>query len=327
MARQRFGDAVVRGVLAALLVVAPGLLAGQSSFVVDGRVVTPSGIGIHNAIVRLDGHAPRLSTEAGYFRFDVVAAGPQTLRVEAFGHTPATLRIDVQGDATLFLVLEIAPFRLDSLVVAPSPLEMNGRVRDLERDISLAGAEVIDGNSGGATTNGAGRFSLDAWEGHPLYVGIRAFGYLPLDTVVVPDPDHDSFTFPMRTDSLVERMIDVEMKRLDDRAGGRMSITRPPMNRADLLRYRGASLMDLLKARHRTRGLQCVVLDERSLTPEMGRAVLDMTMAHEVERIEFLFGKAMLRVYTRDFVRRMLGGGFELRRPVFVEMADPPLCR
>ncbi|MEQ9398829.1 MAG: carboxypeptidase-like regulatory domain-containing protein [Longimicrobiales bacterium] len=318
---------MLRGIAAGCVLVAPLPLAGQSGSVVDGRIVARDGAGIENAIVRLEGHAPRLSTETGYFRFDDVAHGVRRLRVEAFGHMPATLDVDVQGPATLSLVLESAPFRLDSLVVAPRPVEITGRVRDPERDISLGGAEVIGGTSGGTTTNGAGRFDLDGWEGHPLYVGVRAFGYLPLDTVVVPEREERSFLFPMRADPLVERMIEVEMERLDERAGGRMSITRPPMNRDDLLRYRGASLADLLRARHRTRGLKCVVLDERPLTPEMARAVLHMTMAHEVERIEFLFGKAMLRVYTRDFVRSMLGGGLELGRPVFVSMADPPLCR
>jgi hypothetical protein len=47
----------------------------------------------------------------------------------------------------------------------------------------------------------------------------------------------------------------------------------------------------------------------------------------EVHRVESLFDGAMVRVYTRDFMRRMLSGAVELRRPVYVAMARPPLCR
>jgi hypothetical protein len=46
-----------------------------------------------------------------------------------------------------------------------------------------------------------------------------------------------------------------------------------------------------------------------------------------VERMEFLFGGAMLRIHTREFIRTMLGAGIDLRPPVFVDMASPPFCR
>lgn len=72
--------------------------------------------------------------------------------------------------------------------------------------------------------------------------------------------------------------------------------------------------------------LGCVILDERSLTPAAADGVIRTMLAEDVERIEFLFRPRMLRIYTREFMRTMLGGGIELAVPTYVDMARPPFC-
>lgn len=227
--------------------------AAQTTAVLEGRVVGFEGAPITNAIVSLDGYSPRLTADGGLFRFEGVPLGRRTIRVEAFGYSSLESVVQVGRDLSLTLVLEMAPFQLDSLVVSPRSRSVNGRVRDTILDVSLPEAEVLTSEGDSTRTNRAGRFSVDGWEDVPLYVGIRAFGYLPLDTVVVPMED-TSYSFYLATDPILMRMIEIEMKRLDDRAGGLMSITRRPMNRVDLLRFRGASLLELLREKYRMRG-------------------------------------------------------------------------
>ena len=101
-----------------------------------------------------------------------------------------------------------------------------------------------------------------------------------------------------------------------------------PMNRESLLRWRGYTLEELIRIKYPMRGsgIRCVVVDEHVLSPGMAEGVLLTTLAFEVERIEFLFRGRMLRVYTREFMRTMVGSGLELRRATYVDLVSPPLC-
>lgn len=127
----------------------------------------------------------------------------------------------------------------------------------------------------------------------------------------------------------VERMIEAEIRRIEQRAGGRLAITMRPLNRDDLLRRRGYSLIQLLRNEYPLRAgrVRCIVLDEKVLTPAMADGMVRTMLAEDVERIEFLFRGHMLRIYTREFMRTMLGGGVELGMPIYVDMARPPFCR
>jgi hypothetical protein len=43
--------------------------------------------------------------------------------------------------------------------------------------------------------------------------------------------------------------------------------------------------------------------------------------------VEFLFGGAVLRIYTRDFMKRMIAGQVELREATYVEVPNgDPFC-
>lgn len=301
--------------------------SAQETVVVDGRVTSAGGPAIAGARVELQGY-PSIPTRVdGRFRFEGVVPGRHTLRVEAFGYATVSRAINVDGDLTIAVELDVAPFELDSIGVSAERIDMEGVVRDAQRGIPLRDAQVRTNQGHEVWTDNGGGFDVEVWEEAPILVQLRAFGYFGVDTVVVPDPDLPT-VFRLTADSLVERLIATEVRRIEERAGGRLAVTMRPLDRDDLLRWDNATLSDVLRAEYpiRMRRVRCVVVDEVSLLEGMAEGVLLTTLAREVERMEFLFDGAMLRVYTRDFMRTMLGSGIELRRAKYVDWADPPLC-
>lgn len=302
----------------------------QETAVVQGRIVeSGSSVGIENAGVVLEGHGSSLSRAGGLFRIEAVPVGPQVLTVRALGYATLSLELLVRGDTTVTVSLDVQPLALDSLTVELTSIEIRGRVRDPELDIPLAGAEVLTDQADPEWTNFGGRFDLDVWEGIPLTLSVRAFGYHPLDTAVVPVEDAEYRLHPI-PDPLVGRMIEVEIARLQKRSAGRRSVLMPPLSRDDLLRWSNASLSQVLKSNYsiHLRRVRCVLVDEEQLSSTMIGPTLRTIFASEVERVEFLFRGAMLRVYTRDFIRRMLGGGIPLRIPSYAYFPpSEPLCR
>lgn len=313
------------GVSGVLVIATPS--ASQTTVVVEGRVVDPSGAGIANATVALDGIGFRLTDEDGAFRFGAVPPRSYTARVEGLGYESLAMVIEADRDLVLDIALSVAPLLLDSIVVESRTVEIEGRVWDPVRDAPVASAAIVSNQADPTRTSWGGRFKIKVGDGVPVRVIIRAFRYMPLDTVFVPRGDH-TYHFDLEADPLIARMIDIEIARLDERAGGRRAVAMNPLNREDLERWRGATLLDVLKARFpsRWRRVRCVILNERDVGRPMLRPTLQITLADEVERMEFLFGGAMLRVYTKEFMRKMIGGGLELRRPVYSDMARPPLC-
>jgi hypothetical protein len=316
-------------VLLPVLSIMPAPGRAQSHFMVEGRVIEPTGRGIENALVELEGSRQVLSSAGGFFRIQGVARGEWTLHVEAFGYVGISRDLVVDGDTTLTVALDIAPFALDSLVVSPKRIDVEGRVRGFEgeRELRLANADVVTTQGQTTRTNGRGGFKLTGWQGTPLQVEVRAFGYMPLDTILVPE-ERQKYDFLLEPDLVVKRMIAAAVRRLETRAHPLLAVTMRPLNREDLLRNRALSLDQLLHYRYGSRlHVACVVLDERALSPEMADGVLTTMFAEEVERIELLFRGRMLRIYTRAFMRTLLGGGRELADPVYVSMAHPPFCR
>jgi len=307
-------------------VLLPAGAAGQIGVPVEGLVVLEGGAGVEGALVELDGLPPTVTDPLGGFRFEDVPTGLRRIRVTAFGYVSRTDTVDIRPDRPLRVVLDAAPFRLDSLIVSARRTELQGRVRDPDRELDVVGAEIWTGFGETTEAGGGGRFEVEAWEGVPIRVLVRAFRYLPLDTLVTPGAGR--VTLRVTEDPLVARMLAVEVERLDDRAGGRRAIGMRPLGREELDRWSGAPLDEVLRFEfpRRSRRLRCVVLDERALTPMAAEGVLLTLPAREVERMEFLFDGAMLRIYTATFMSRMLGGGIELRQPVYVDQANPPFC-
>lgn len=315
----------VLGVACALASVRAG--SAQTTRVVEGRVVNPDGVGIPNATVALEGIGFRLTDDDGDFRFGAVSPRAYTLHVEGLGYQAVSLNLVVEDDVTTTVTLQVSPLLLDSLVVDSRSIDIEVRVWDPVKDLPVQSAEVVSDQADPTRTSWGGRFKIRVADGVPVRIQVRAFRYLPLDTLVVPE-EGTEYRFELVTDPVVARMLEMEIVRLDDRMGGRRAVGMGPFNRDDLARWSGASLFDLLRARFPNRGrrLQCIVLDERDVGAPMVVPTLKTTFADQVDRIEFLFRGAMLRVYTKDFMRKMIGGGIELRRPTYVDIVKPVYC-
>lgn len=301
--------------------------AAQTTRVLEGQVLDAGGEAIAGATVALQGIGFRLTDDSGRFRFGAVPRRAYLLRVGSLGYEDFEVSVVIDDDdVSITVQLEISPLQLDSLVVETRTVDLDGRVWDPLEDLPVQRAEVLSDRADPTRTSWGGRFSIRAGENTPVRIQIRAFRYLPLDTLVVARRD-ERHEFEMRPDSLVLRMLEAEAARLAERMGGLRAVLMPALDRADLARWRGASLRELIKFRFPGRpGPKCIVLDEQDVGEFMFDPTLDTVLADDVERVEFLFRGNMMRVYTTRFMRGMIGGGVPLRRPAYSDMADPPLC-
>jgi hypothetical protein len=302
----------------------------QSQATVRGQIVEAgTGTGIPNAVVALDGYGAKLTSDDGAFVFHRVGIGTHALRVEAFGYATRSIHVAVSQDTTIVIALDIAPLELEELVVESVRIDVVGSVRDPARDLPVADAEVSTNQVLSVRTSGTGRFKLDGVREHALLgIRIRSLGYLPFDTVLVP-AEGEHLRFEVFRDPIAERMIDTQIDRLQERAGGRLAPLMMPMGREEILWLEGGTIAEVLEVeynRSRARRFHCVLIDEEVVPYEIQYEVLQAMPAANVERIEVLFDGAMLRIYTRDFIRDMMAGTVELRRPAYVAFTRPPFC-
>jgi len=128
-------------------------------------------------------------------------------------------------------------------------------------------AEVLSDQRPGTLTDAHRRFKLeDVLEEVPLHVMVRAFGYLRVDTIILPDKD-ESYVFEPKPDPCVEEMIAEQIGLIEERTAGLLAGGRQPMNRESLLRYAGThTLGDAIDFEYfrGVRGIACVFLDEKA---------------------------------------------------------------
>jgi len=302
---------------------------------VEGRVFGAASLEeLVNARVELSGHGVSLSMTQGMFRFEGVAPGSYTLRVDAFGYNDFTTSVQVHGNVFLPIPLDPRPFELDSLTVEARTVGIDGRVRDAQRGVWVMDAQVTSDQGQREYTRSSGRFDLDGvQENVPLRVRIGAFGYLPLDTVIVPTEDSDH-QFNLLPDPLMESMIGFQTERLEERVQDIVYAYGPVMNRDEISGFDSSRLLHLvMEAKYPSHVLQrvgCMLLDERELRQRWERTALLETPVGTLERFELLeipgLGRQfMLRVYTRSFMQRMVATNPVLREP---QMNGPArICR
>lgn len=310
--------------LAAVGLFLPMAGAAQTSLVLQGRVVeSGTTTGIQNAIVSIEGIGAVLTTAQGAFRFGSIQAGTYAVRVTALGYASTTRSVTISADRFVTVALEVAPIALDSLSVRN--IELEGRVSDEPRDAWVVGAAVTVDQAAVTETDSHGRFSAHALEGVAVAVSIRAFGYLPMDSVVRAREDvtHDLL---LARDLVIEAMIAAQVERLETRASPRFVAGFPNLDREKILRRYGTgthTLMSLLEFEYGPRfdrRLHCVVIDEKVYERGTGSGLmagimLNTTVPEEIERLEFMFRGEMLRIYTRAFIQEMTAREIQLRRP------------
>ena len=304
---------IALGCLAILLAGRADVVDAQARLSVQGRVTDPVGdTPVALAGVELEGHGTTLTTAEGYFSFEGVSPGAYTLRVVAFGYAPVSEFLVVDDDLTIGLAMQAAPVLLDPVIATIRPIDLRGTVLDPENEMYLVGAEVLTNQGQVSETDAHGIFRLRrVLEEIPLQVSVRSFGYLPLDTVIVPRRGERP-RFELHPDEVVEAQIAVQVERLERRHAPHFAPMFRSMNRHELLRYAGShTLGTVLEFRYwrYVDRIRAVVVDGRQVAIfEDPAAELSHILPEEIERIEFSGGKAntVLRVYTRDFMRRLL---------------------
>jgi len=319
--------------------------AAQAGSAVLGRVYdAATDAAVQNAIVTLEGFGSTLTDPEGRFRFRGVRSGAYTLRVEGFSYAPYNDQVQVDGDVTLDVALGSSPLPLDSIVVEAGTVDYHGRVRDPERDFFLVDAQAVVRGRDPVWTDSHGRFDIDDLpEGVPVNLTVRAFGYLPIDTTVVPDDD-ERYDFDLARDGFAEAMIAMQVRRLEERAGGREAGGWwGELDRERIVRYTGSHTAGTMiefeyPARIQAR-IACVFIDERQAgmsSGAIGREVRDVSLTHtlpeEIERVELLQfddyeGRPlMLQIFTRSFIMAMATEGVTLRTPTMLSTLSGFQC-
>ena len=103
-----------------------------------------------------------------------------------------------------------------------------------------------------------------------------------------------------------------------------------PMDRDRVLRYAGghtvATMLEWEYGR-RMSSVRCLLVNEKPWLTDWQPWTLFHILPEDLERVELLFDGQMMRIYTREFMREMIGGDVELRTPVFVDrLYVDPIC-
>lgn len=310
-----------------LLIATAGAAAGmQEPATLSGRVVErDSGQPVAGATVLLR-DATRLTTDAGTFRFTDVEPGRYVLRVSAIGYRPAEMTVVLRRDTTVDVELEVEPVALDTIAVRTRTVHVRGVVRDAETGTGLIDVEVSRGAER-ERTDPIGRFDFeDVPAASPQVIEVRGFGYLPVTVEVTAERD-TTLEFALVEDPLAQRMIDVQVERLEMRAHPYVTPIMPAIDREDLMKSINWTVLDIINTRYGNwmGRVGCILIDD--VQTRRGIEELGLMLPDRIQRIELLFRGRMLRVYTRDFIRRMLGGGVTLKPPLYVTPPAPAYCR
>ncbi|MFW6199109.1 MAG: carboxypeptidase-like regulatory domain-containing protein [Gemmatimonadota bacterium] len=326
----------------------PGPVLGQAAYTVEGRVVEKDATaGIPNATLELEGSSAATAATArtradGRFRFHGVDPGGYTIRVLRHGYRPRSQYVFVDEDVALILPLEMAPTvegRGRSGPPGKPIVALRGVVRESEWGLPLPEVDVLTDLGRGTTTGVRGGFLLGGIpRDRPLLVSVRAFGYMPLDTVLrFGGADfHDLKLIP---DPQVQRRIRRQWELLElrsaagsERLGG--------LDREALLASGAPTLSGVLGTHYGelSSRVTCVVLDER--TAKEPTHLLKLTPGG-IQRVE-LFSHpgepegVVARVYSRRFIRDLIAGGVEAASGAIAYVheagsgtdapADGPIC-
>lgn len=335
-----FTRALLAGLPAPMMVLVGLLLAGpvvatsqtlpaQPAFIVEGRVVEKhAAVGVSDVTVELegeDGIVVGATAPDGRFRFENVRPGGYTLRLLGTGYRPRLQYVYVDEDVGLILPLAASPpldgaarrFRRQGH--SPSGVSGRGRLRGVVRagewGLPLRGVEVLTDRGVAARSGSHGEFAVQGLPaGSAVLVSLRAFGYLPLDTAVVIDGS-ESHDFQMWRDPAVQRRIDEKVQGLERRAALHPGAVRT-LSREALLASHRPTLGEVIRSHHgeeTIRRIRCVVLDD---DPGHPPGVLSTMAPGDLQRVELLSdpggsGDTVARIYTRRFIRDLVGGGLE----------------
>jgi Carboxypeptidase regulatory-like domain len=309
---------------AALLFAAASAASAQIS--IGGRVVE-SGTGqrIAGATVEIRSVGGTTTDDQGEFRFTGVQPGRYALTVTAIGYLANERALIAARDTTLEIELEVRPIALDTLGVTDRRITVKGIVEEAGTGLELIDVDVSLADRT-TRTDAIGRFRFSRVPvGPDVGISIRGFGYLPVDTLLQPERD-TTLHVVLRPDPVAQRMIARQVERIEQRGHGRRTLVMPALDREDLLRLINITAYDVVRIRYGQflSRVACIMIDD--VQKYNGLEELYLLLPDRLQRIEVLFDGKMLRIYTRDYIRRMTGGGVTLKSPVYVP-ARVPYCQ
>ena len=333
----RLGACIALAAAAATL----GSAEASAQVTIDGRVVAASTAApVSGATVMLVGQVTVTSDSRGAFRLSSVPPGRYSLRVAALGYTDQELTLVALRDTSIVVELDPAPIQLDTLAVTARFITVHGQVKEAASGLGLidVDVELIDFRE--VRTDGLGRFRMNRVPAGPdATIVVRGFGYLPIERSFTTNRD-TALAFQLEPDPVVQQMISAQVARIEQRGHGLRSAILTPIGRAELLRNLNATVYDLVQQRYasRTSRIRCLLIDDVQIK-HSGLGVfarggpaeeLRMILPDQVERIEIIDRDRVMRVYTREFIRKMVAGGVRLRSPLYVgppEVPGEPYCR
>jgi hypothetical protein len=284
--------------------------AQQPRVSVEGRVLDQStGLGVAAAAVELEGYGVRATADDGSFRFEDVGPGTHTVWVVAYGYRSASRTLSVSSDLSVTVSIRPAPVPIEGVAVAF--IDFEGRVRDPEKDFFLVDAAILTNQGRSTGTDAHGRFEIEGvLESVPLQVTVEAFGYLPLDTVLVPRED-ERHLFDLRPDPIIQAQIDARVVQLEERAAPHFGSMFHDLNRDDLLEYAGAhTVRSMIEFEfRRLNRIALIIVDGEKWSLTAGPLEeLFALLPEELQRIEFRQRRGCVRptidvyIYTRDYM-------------------------
>lgn len=308
--------------------------SGARAVALTGEVMdAETSYAVAGALVSLGEAGQRVTGATGGFSFEGLAPGSYTLTVRMLGYRVWERSLVVEADTDLRIELVRQAIALDTLLIEARNVTLRGRVREAATGDPIHRARILVPPDHEARAGVAGGFRIRGIRtAAPVTVEVRAFGYLPAVAVVPPDLD-ERLEFELEEDPIARTMIARQMERLDERARGHPASVRVVDREGALLRSRWTA-WTLVQARlGPRRGIGCLFVDEREVlrdpwTTGWFREYLEGILATDVERIEIhsLNRAIMVRVFTRDFTRRMVAGDVQLRPVQMIATPSGMMC-
>jgi hypothetical protein len=279
---------------------------------VQGRVIErASRDAVPAASVQLSGSREVLTSSGGGFVFAGVKPGKRTLIVNMIGYQRRQLQLDLRRDTAIVVELEVEAVRLKDLTVENERYSVRGVVKDRAKDRPIIDADILTSVRGSAArSNSIGRYRVSRLPvGPETTIQVRAMGFLPLTTTVDASRD-TTINFLLEPDPVGVRMLQNQVEKLESRAKS-VAFSVNVYDREHLLRqyynYDLAGIMgQLLRQTASREGLQCIFVDEQE--QHFGLQQLVPYLPDEIERIEIIDRGTMVRIYTRRYMQRMIGG-------------------
>jgi hypothetical protein len=292
---------------ALLLITSAG--AGQN-IIVQGRVVERgTAEPINAATVELSGVGRVLTNATGAFVFINAKPGRRNLKISMFGYRTFETRVDISGDTTVAVELEVEAVRVQGVTATNRTYTIKGEVLD-QKGEPVMDVDVLLGTQRKTGSNANGRFKLTRVPvGQPQLVQVRGLGLLPYAVQIDASQD-TTIRVVLSPDPIGLRMIDQQITRLEVRTRGVGQSLRQ-VDREALMRLSTVSLYDVVvrllppaPGGPGTREVPCLFIDERRSVA--GMAELMSYLPDEIERVEIIARGVMVRVYTRRYVQEMI---------------------